>query len=71
MKASKLRELIGKDIEWTDHPDCRGWCRGKSGTIVQVSGRNVLIDSRGSQDWHWLPQMINIKPKDSRQQPGV
>lgn len=63
MKAGELRKLIGKDIEWTDREDARGWCRSFSGTVVEVVGRNVLIDSRGSQDWHWLPAMRNVRAK--------
>lgn len=64
MKTHEIRKLIGQEIEWTDRPDARGWSRGYSGTVLEVKGRNVLVE-RGGNDWFWLPEMYSIKVKTS------
>ena len=65
MKASELRQWVGKEIEWDDLPDDRGWYRTWSGRVMDVQGRNVLVDDKGSHDWKWLPKMRNVRLKSS------
>jgi hypothetical protein len=65
MKAAELRMLIGRPVTWLDT-----WCpkRGfieREGLLLDVKGRNVLIDQNGSNDWKWIPDMRNIKAKDT------
>jgi hypothetical protein len=57
MKASEVRNLIGREIEWYNR---HGW--RYSGIVLEVAGKNVLVDNMGSNDWKWLPDMYSIKP---------
>jgi hypothetical protein len=69
MKIPELRKLIGKDIEWDDRPDPRGWYRTHWGRLTDVKSRNVLVDN----NWYWLPQMRNIRLRNdlTNNQPSV
>jgi hypothetical protein len=63
MKASELRKLIDKEIEWTEPSyDGRGDFIGY-GIVKEVTGRNVLVDQCGTLDWLWLPRMFNIRER--------
>ncbi len=64
MKASELRKLIGKPVTWLDT-----WCpkRGyikREGVLMQVQGKNALIDQQGSNDWKWIPDLYQLKAKE-------
>lgn len=62
MKTADLRKLIGAELEWEyNHDPHRGTCFVATGIILDVKGRNVLIDQHGSSDWKWLPNMVNLK----------
>ena len=57
MKSSDARKLIGRKIEWRNR---HGW--RYTGIVLEVAGKNVLIDDMGSIDWKWLPDMYLIRP---------
>ena len=61
MKASEMRKLIGKNIEWIEG-NCP-WRGGilHRGIVIEVSGRNVRIYQHGIEDWKWLPNMTGVK----------
>lgn len=67
MRASEARALIGKPVSWMDT-----WCPKngfirREGVILDVKGKNVLVDLQGGTDWKWLPDMRNLSathPKD-------
>ena len=64
MRVPEIRKLIGQEIEWDTPPDtCRGYYDTKSGIVLEVKSRNVLIDNMGSFDWEWLSKMRNIRLK--------
>jgi hypothetical protein len=65
MKVAELRKLIGKQITWLDT-----WCpkRGfiaREGTLLDVKGKNELVDQHGMNDWKWVPDMRNLRAKDA------
>ena len=54
MKASELRKLKGRQVQalrlngfYTYEP--------RTVTVLDVQGRNVLIDDGGMTDWLWIP----------------
>jgi hypothetical protein len=58
MKPAQAKELIGKRVEWEySHCRHRGTCLVREGMLEQVQGRNALV----SGDWHWLPDMTNLR----------
>lgn len=62
MKVAEARKLIGKRVEWRTRGDPnRGTYFVRSGVIVEVAGKNVRIESMGSDDWRWLPDLIDLK----------
>ena len=65
MKAAELRKLIGKQITWLDT-----WCPKngflvRHGVLLQVNGKNVLVEQGGCNDWRWVPDMRQLKAKDA------
>ncbi len=63
MNAAQARKLIGKTVTWFDT-----WCpkRGfanREGVLLDVKGKNALVDQMGSNDWKWLPDMRNLAEK--------
>lgn len=64
MKAAELRKLIGKEIEW-EESYCQ-WRGGiiRQGIVKEVTGRNVLVDQFGTNNWEWLPDMKKIKERE-------
>ena len=66
MKTGEIRKLIGKPITWHDTPDrFRGYYRDYSGTILEVKNRCVLVDTQGCTNWYWLPEMHDIRLKQT------
>lgn len=60
MKASEAKKLIGKSIRY--RRVSRDYVYPFSeATILEVLGKNVLIDHGGMTDWLWLPD-VQIKP---------
>lgn len=59
MTSKEARQLIGKPVRY-----CKTgsfyvrWCEV---TVIDVKGRNVLIDHGGMTDWLWLPDVC-IEP---------
>lgn len=61
MRAAELRKHIGKKIEWEyAHDRHRGTCLVRKGVLLEVAGKNVMVDMGGVGDWFWLPQMVNL-----------
>lgn len=58
MKASELRKLKGRQVEALE---IGGWCRRRTCTVLDVKGRNVLVDTGGATDWLWIPDHV-FKP---------
>lgn len=58
------KSLLNKEIEWEEHV-CpkRGNGITRSGKVVAVSGKNILVDIGGTHDWKWKPQMHNLRIK--------
>ena len=61
MKSNEAKKLIGKNVTWEDHFDLYRGGILRSGKVIDVKGRNVLIDQLGSTDWKWLPKMADLK----------
>jgi len=72
VKSSELKKLIGLEIEWLDnYCPKRGNYAIKRATLLDVQGKNVMIDTGGGYDWKWLPDMCQIKAVASgKVQPG-
>lgn len=70
MKTADVRKLIGRPVTWLDT-----WCPRRQahlerhGVILEVKGKNVLVDQNGSNDWRWLPDMIHLKAADPSPSP--
>jgi len=32
--------------------------------LIEIKGKNALVDQQGTIDWKWLPNMINLKQKE-------
>jgi hypothetical protein len=58
MRPAQAKELIGKRVEW-EYAHCRhrGTCLVRGGILEKVQGRNAFV----SGDWHWLPDMTNLR----------
>jgi|688.fasta_scaffold849019_3 hypothetical protein len=58
MKINELRKLIGKEVQWEEHycPKA-GYGIARRGVLVEVRGRNALIEQGGCNDWKWVPDM--------------
>jgi hypothetical protein len=60
MKAAAARKLVGKPVKYRRtygdyvHP----W---QYATILDVKGRNVLVEKMGMTDWLWLPDLILVE----------
>ena len=53
--AAAARKLKGKTVNIIDNS---GWMgRTRTVVIMDVKGKNVLIDDHGSTDWLWLPKV--------------
>lgn len=63
MKAAELRKLIGKQITWLDTYCPRYGFLQREGVLLDVKGRNALVDQQGSTDWKWVPDMRHLKAK--------
>ena len=61
MKIDKLREMIGQKIQWEEHYCPKAGCGlRRSGVLLEVRGRNLLVDQMGSLDWKWVPYMRHL-----------
>lgn len=58
MKAAEARKMIGKVVTWKE-----GSYPAMEAKILDVRGKNVLVDMFGFTDWKWLPDMIDLKEK--------
>jgi hypothetical protein len=64
MKSSEARKLIGKHVTWFD-----SFCPARGGlmreaVLIEIKGKNALVDQQGTIDWKWLPNMIDLKQKE-------
>ena len=67
MKASELRKLKGKQIQ--ARRICRDYVyRPRTFIILDVQGRNVLVDDRGVTDWLWIPDYSFTLPPSGESQ---
>ncbi len=59
MKAVEARKLIGQTVRITK----RGFLHDytMTVTIMEVRGRNVLVDHQGMTDWLWLPDLKLVR----------
>jgi hypothetical protein len=68
MKVSEVKKLIGQEVWVQRNSDWRPHlCK-----ILAVAGRNLHIDSQGSNDWYWLPdcRIWTEKPEWMEGNPG-
>lgn len=65
MTAKELRKFIGKTIKWEEYycPKA-GHGLPRQGVLLEVKGKNLLVDQMGSVDWKWLPNMLHVSAKD-------
>jgi hypothetical protein len=64
MKSSEAKKLIGKHVTWFDT-----FCPKRGGLkreafLIEVKGKNALVDQQGMTDWKWIPDMIDLKLKE-------
>jgi len=70
MKASELRKLVGREIEWLDDYDThRGNYAVRRAALLDVQGKNVLIDDGGGTDRKWLPNMHQVLLAEEKGRP--
>lgn len=58
MTSKEAKRLIGKRVKY-----CRiasSYVRWSEATVLDVQGKNVLIDSGGMTDWLWLPDVCIV-----------
>lgn len=65
MKAAEARKLIGKPVVWLDTYCAKRGYFQREGVLIDVKGRNVWIEQFGSNDWKWLPDLVDFKAKDA------
>ena len=59
MTSRDAKKLIGKPIKYNRiHGSYLWW---QYATILDVKGKNVLVDEMGMTDWLWLPD-VHIVP---------
>lgn len=63
MKAAALRKLIGKPVVWDDTFCPKNGFISREGILLEVRGKNALVDQQGSTDWKWIPDMHGLKAK--------
>ena len=63
MKSAELRKLIGKPVTWLDTFCTKYGFIEREGVLLEVKGRNALIDQNGSNDWKLIPNMRHLKEK--------
>lgn len=63
LKGAELKALVGKTVCWevVIHPRL-GLYRQYRGVVLEVKGRNVLMDRQGSHDWMHLDELPGLKP---------
>ncbi len=61
--AAAARKLVGKEVSWNDRRDVLSLVNPpvRSGTLLEVQGKNARMDIQGSIDWKWLPDMLNVR----------
>jgi len=66
----EIRQMTGKLIQWEEHV-CQksGFGILKTGTVLEVKGKNILVDTMGTTDWKWFPQMHNVKAVQENSKP--
>jgi len=65
MRAAEARKLIGKPVRYRRL--LRDYVyRFSEAIILDVQGRNVLIDKGGMTDWLWLPDVQIVPVEDSQ-----
>ena len=65
MKAAELRKLIGKQVTWLDTFCPKNGFIRREGILLDVKGKNALVDQHGSNDWKWIPDMRHLAAKDA------
>ena len=65
MKAADLRKLIGKPVTWLDKFCPKNGFIKREGILLDVKGKNALVEQNGSNDWKWVPDMQHLKAKDA------
>lgn len=62
MRINELRKMVGKQIQWEEYY-CQKSGHGlpRSGVLLEVKGKNLLIDQMGSVDWKWTPDMLHLR----------
>ena len=66
MTSKEAKTLIGKPIKYTKiHSSYVHWCQA---VILDVKGKNVMVEEGGMNDWLWLPD-VRIVPLDTEIQP--
>jgi len=68
MKTNQLKSLVGKLIQWEEYY-CPKAGHGlyRVGRLIELRGRNLLVDQMGSLDWKWLPNMLKIKSAEQQE----
>lgn len=56
MKSQDAKKLIGKPIKYNS-----SYLWWQYATILDVKGKNILVDKMGMTDWLWLPD-VHIVP---------
>lgn len=59
MTSGEAKKLIGKPIKYARHHS--SYILWRYATILDVKGKNVLVDEMGMTDWLWLPD-VRIVP---------
>lgn len=48
--ANDMKNLIGKHVEAT----LKGWSVMYVGVVLEVVGKNILIEVQGTPEWYWF-----------------
>jgi hypothetical protein len=59
--SNKYVHFVGKTIQWEVH--YRLLYKIVTAKVIEVKGRNALIDQSGSTDWVWPPDLTNVRIK--------
>ena len=53
---------VGDHIEWRKKTGLRSPHYGtlQKGIVLEIRGRNILVDMMGSTDWLWTPDLDHI-----------
>ena len=62
MTAAQARKLIGRTVTWKD-TFLRQYTH--EAVLLEVSGKNVRVQSGGVEDWLWLPDVPDLREKQT------